>query len=120
MNSPRNGGLRKEYGEHRYSNRNRPDAHTLKAAIVPAEFYQYELPNMPVPKGGGWRDGGLCPFHADTRKGNFRVNVDSGAFRCFACNAKGGDAIAFTMQRYGLEFRSALRKLTEVWGVSYG
>jgi len=53
----------------------------VKAYIPPAELYRAELPTMPPPRGGGWRDGGLCPFHADNHAGSFRVNLDSGGFQ---------------------------------------
>ena len=89
----------------------------VKGYIPPAEFYRTELPTMPPPRGGGWRDGGLCPFHADNRAGSFRVNLETGAFICFSCGAKGADIIAFTQLRDGLSFPEALRKLSEDWGV---
>jgi DNA primase len=91
--------------------------HDLKAAIPPAEFFAAELPDMPPPRGAGWRDGGLCPFHEDHHRGSFRVNVDSGAFRCFACGARGGDVLAFLMMRDGLTFPEALRELADQWGL---
>ncbi|MBN2309197.1 MAG: hypothetical protein JXR94_09520 [Candidatus Hydrogenedentes bacterium] len=87
-------------------------ASRLKAAIPPAEFYSMELPTMPAPRPGqGWVNGGLCPFHPDRHVGNFRVNLESGAFTCFACGAKGGDIIAFVELRYGLDFADALELL---------
>jgi DNA primase len=113
---PRYGGPGKREGQSHFT-RSRLDSHAVKGAIPPSDFYQYELPDMPPTRKGGWVDGGLCPFHSDTHKGSFRLNVDTGAFRCFACDAKGGDVIAFTMQREGLEFRDALAKLAEAWGV---
>jgi DNA primase len=94
-----------------------PDIRTIKTAISPADFYQYELPDMPSKNKGGWRDGGLCPFHADNHAGSFRVNMDTGGYCCFSCNAKGGDVVAFTMQREGLTFPNALKQLAEDWGV---
>ncbi|WP_082054117.1 CHC2 zinc finger domain-containing protein [Methyloterricola oryzae] len=62
-------------------------------------------------------DGGLCPFHADGRAGSFRVHLETGAFCCFACGAKGGDIVAFVQQREGLSFQDALTKLADEWGV---
>ena len=88
----------------------------VKAYIPPAEFYRAELPSMPPPRGGGWRDGGLCAFHADNHAGSFRVNLDSGGFCCFSCGAKGADIIAFIQLRDGLSFTEALRKLADEWG----
>lgn len=89
----------------------------VKAYIPPTEFYRAELPAMPPPRGGGWRDGGLCPFHADNHAGSFRVNLDSGGFCCFSCGAKGADIIAFIQLRDGLSFPEALNKLSNEWGV---
>jgi putative DNA primase/helicase len=94
------------------------DAGTVKAAILPANFYRAELPTAPTWKrAGGWVDGGLCPFHADHHAGSFRVHLDSGAFRCFACGAHGADILAFTMHRHGLAFRDALNRLSREWGL---
>lgn len=90
-----------------------PDVRDVKAAVSPGEFYNRELSDMPAPKRAGWVDGGLCPFHADKRPGSFFVNTETGAFRCFSCDAKGGDVVAFLMLRDGLEFREALEQLGE-------
>lgn len=97
----------------------RPDAQTIKAGVSPRLFYQHELPGMPTPrKYGAWVDGGLCPFHDDTKPGSFRVNLTSGAFICFSCGTKGSDVISFVQQRYGLSFPDAVRKLAQEWGTS--
>ena len=121
MRTPRyKGGAGSEYMyalKKQYSNRSRPDIHSVKAAISPADFYQYELPDMPHTNKGGWQDGGLCVFHNDQHTGSFRVNLDTGAFCCFSCGAKGGDIVAFTMQRDGLTFPDALKRLAEDWRV---
>lgn len=89
----------------------------VKANIPPAEFYRAELSTMTPPRGGGWRDGGLCPFHADNHAGSFRVNLETGAFTCFSCGSKGADIITFIQLRDGLSFTEALRKLAEDWGI---
>jgi DNA primase len=89
----------------------------IKTYIPPAEFYRAELPAMPPPRGSGWRDGGLCPFHDDKHTGSFRVNLETGAFVCFSCGSKGGDIIAFIQQRDGLSFPEALNKLSNEWGL---
>ena len=90
----------------------------VKSYIPPADFYRSELATMPAPRGGGWREGGLCPFHADKHAGSFRVNLETGAFVCFACGTKGGDIIAFIQQRDGLSFPDATRRLADDWGVA--
>jgi len=91
-------------------------ADDIRHAINPIDFYRHELPNAPL-KRHGWNDGGLCPFHADNRPGSFRVNTDKGAFICFACGAKGGDIISFTMLQYELSFNDALHQLADAWGI---
>ena len=61
---------------------------------------------------GHWRTA-PCPFHDDTRP-SLRVNLESGAFRCMACGAKGGDVLEFHRQRHGLSFLQAARDL-DAW-----
>ena len=90
----------------------------LKSSIPPVVFYAAELRQFHPSRQTGWVDGGLCPFHDDRRPGSFYVNLDSGAFTCFSCGAKGGDTIAFVMQRYELTFPEAVEYLSQRWGVS--
>lgn len=86
----------------------------IKQEINPLDFLQHELSNVTLNK-QGWNEGGLCPFHADTKPGSFHVNSESGAFKCFSCGTKGGDIIDFTMVLYDLTFPEALVKLAEDW-----
>ncbi len=58
---------------------------------------------------GAWRDA-LCPFHKDS-KPSMRVFFETGAFRCMACGARGGDVLAFHMLRHGLRFIDAAKAL---------
>jgi DNA primase len=88
----------------------------IKNSLSPLEFYQHELQNVPLTQ-HGWIDGGLCPFHHDTKAGSFKVNLVTGGFNCFACGVKGGDIIAFTMKLYGLDFVEALGKIADDWGL---
>lgn len=60
---------------------------------------------------GTWRSA-LCPFHGDTRP-SLRVNIESGAFWCPACGAK-GDLLRFHMAMLGLDFRAAIEDLGAV------
>ena len=92
------------------------DVRVLKAAIRPRDFYTSELSLAP-PRGGVWHDGGLCPFHNDKTSGSFRIHLETGQYRCFACGAKGGDIVAFVQARYGLSFGDAAKKLSHDWGV---
>lgn len=89
----------------------------IKATITPRLFYPAQLPTMITPKGRGWGNGGLCLFHPDRSAGSFYVNLETGAFHCFSCGAKGGDIIAFTQLRDGLSFTEALKQLADEWGV---
>lgn len=100
----------------------RLSAATVKVAVPPSAYYPAELPSMPAPQRAGWTDAGLCPFHADKHAGNFRVNLATGAYRCFACGAKGGDVLAFHQQRHGLNFPDALQDLVRryLMGVADG
>jgi len=49
-----------------------------------------------------------CVFHED---GHASLHRERGAFRCFACDARGGDMLAFEMLRSGADFKSAARAL---------
>lgn len=88
-------------------------ATVLKAALPASLYYARMLRTMPESKRTGWIDGGLCPFHADRHRGNFRVHLPSGAYCCFACGAKGGDMLAFHQAHTGLSFQDSLRDLAE-------
>ena len=88
----------------------------IKINIIPHDFYNHELPNV-IFKKNCWNDGGLCPFHSDTKAGSFRVNLATGGFKCFACGIAGSDVIAFVMGLYVLQFAEALAKLADDWGV---
>ncbi len=97
----------------------RLDSSEVKEAVPPNRFYRAELPGMPQPRREtGWAIGGLCPFHRDHCAGSFRVNLDTGAFKCFACGANGQDVIAFLRLRDGLTFPEALNVLAEEWGAA--
>jgi hypothetical protein len=51
-----------------------------------------------------------CVFHEDGHA-SLSIHRERGAFRCFACNARGGDMLAFEMLRSGADFTSAARTL---------
>ncbi len=58
---------------------------------------------------GAWRSA-LCPFH-DDHAPSLRVNAESGAYRCMACGAKGGDVLDFHRARHSRSFVQAARDL---------
>jgi DNA primase len=83
----------------------RTRASEVKLAVSPSLFYARELEM--VSGRGLWRQA-RCPFHAPDRHPSFAFNVETGAYRCFACGAHGGDAIDFVKQRYSLSFRDSM------------
>jgi DNA primase len=90
----------------------------IKDSISPVDFYRHELYRAKLNR-QDWNDGGICPFHSDNQPGSFRVNLTTGAYKCFACGAAGADVIAFAMALYGLQFIEALAKLAEDWGLAW-
>ena len=96
----------------------RPIVAELKRSITPSMFYGRMIKDLAQKKNSdGWVCGGLCPFHPDKRAGNFRVNLDTGGFICFSCDASGGDIIDFVRRRQGSSFRGALEHLMREFGV---
>lgn len=73
----------------------------------PGDYYAAE--GVKLLGRGAWRDA-LCPFHPDTSP-SLRVRIETGAFRCMACGARGGDVLAFHMQRHELRFVDAAKAL---------
>lgn len=57
----------------------------------------------------------LCPFHNDTHP-SLIVSPDKGIAYCFACQ-KGGDIFSFYQQIEGVDFREALKELSDRTGV---
>jgi len=76
---------------------------------LPSPINYFESQGLRLTGGGDWRSA-PCPFHED-RHPSLRVRLDSGAFRCMACGATGGDVLAFHMRRYSLGFIDAARAL---------
>lgn len=72
----------------------------------PAAFFDAE--GLTFQGRGKWRTTG-CEFHGGSD--SMRVNMESGAWRCMACGTKGGDVLAYAMQRRGLDFVDAARAL---------
>lgn len=75
----------------------------------PLSYYTERAGLRLRPNHGVWRSA-VCPFHEDTRP-SLRVNVQVGAYKCHACNAHGGDVLAFHRTRHGLSFVAAARDL---------
>ncbi len=58
---------------------------------------------------------GLCPFHSE-KTASFMVSGDKQIFTCFGCGAS-GDVIEFTQRYHNLDFREAIEKLAEEYGI---
>lgn len=94
------------------------DASQIKERINPADFYSHEGQEVATRGKDSWKLAGLCPFHADRHVGSFYIRSDNGAFRCFSCDAKGGDIITFTQKKYEMSFKEAIKKLQSEWRLS--
>jgi hypothetical protein len=82
-----------------------------RSLIPPAKtFYERELGQLGRPDRKGWAAAN-CPFHRSKTGRSFSINLDSGGFHCFGCDAKGGDVISFAEKRYGLSFKDACIQL---------
>ena len=73
-----------------------------------ADYYQPILGD-PRFNASGWAQV-RCVFHEDGHA-SLSIHRERGAFRCFGCDARGGDVLAFEMLRSGADFKSAARAL---------
>jgi DNA primase len=80
-----------------------------RSCLPAATTYFTEREQLRLFGHGIWRSA-RCPFRDDLQP-SLRVNVEVGAFRCMACGAKGGDVMAFHMQRHGVRFVAAAKGL---------
>ena len=78
----------------------------------PRSYFEGE--GLKLGKGRKWVTT-VCNFHQGSD--SMRINLQSGAWVCMACNAKGGDVLAYHMAAYGLEFVEAAKALG-CWGDS--
>ena len=77
--------------------------------LLPEPCGYFEREGVRLIGRGHWRSA-LCPFHNDSRP-SLRVNVETGAYRCMACGAKGGDVLDYHRARHGLSFVQAAHDL---------
>lgn len=87
--------------------------HTFRRDLLPGPLDYFRGEEIQLSGRGLWRDA-LCPFHTDTRP-SLRINAETGAFRCMACGASGGDVLDFHQRRHALGFIEAARSLG-AWG----
>ncbi|MCH4248862.1 CHC2 zinc finger domain-containing protein [Acinetobacter populi] len=81
----------------------------LNKALLP-DVREYLIAQGIEPKGRTLWIKVVCPFH-DDKAPSLSINTQKGCFKCFACEAKGGDIIAFHMQLKGIGFVEACKQL---------
>ncbi len=59
------------------------------------------------------------PTRADRRPGSFRINVNSGRWADFACDARGGDVVSLAAYLSGTGQAEAARALADMLGVRH-
>lgn len=57
----------------------------------------------------------LCPFHKDSNP-SLHINLHKGTYNCYACD-KHGDGIQYVIERYGVDFISALKIISNDFGL---
>jgi hypothetical protein len=77
---------------------------------VPRIFYERQFgPFRHRKTRRGWVEV-LCLFHPDHNP-SLSINVESGAFKCWSCDAHGGDVIDFVRLRDNVDFKTAAKTL---------
>jgi hypothetical protein len=74
----------------------------------PIQYYSKELSDFKVNSRSEWILSGVCPFHPDTKSGNFCINRVNGAYKCHRCNAHGGSVVKFHAEKYDISYREAI------------
>jgi len=75
----------------------------------PIHYYATQFSKFPTKVQSKWIQVNCC-FHED-RNPSLSINIESGHFKCFSCDAKGCDILAFHQLRYGLDFITAAKDL---------
>lgn len=75
---------------------------------LPDALSYFETQGLKLSSRGKWRTT-ACVFHGGSD--SMRVNLQSGGWCCMACDAKGGDILAYHMATTGLEFVDAAKAL---------
>ncbi len=74
----------------------------------PASYYEAQGLHLKGPARAKWKTT-ACQFHGGSD--SMRINTETGGFCCMACDAKGGDVLAYHIQATGKDFASAAREL---------
>ena len=80
---------------------------------APRAFYETEVGKLSRPNRKGWCLAN-CPSHNSKSLRSFAINIETGAFRCWGCDSRGGDIVDFLQYRYNLSFKQACQQLG-VW-----
>ena len=80
----------------------------FKKDQLPEPVGYFESQGLTLSKHGKWRTT-ECRFHEGSD--SMRINTTSGAWVCMACNAKGGDVLAYHMAANCLDFVRAAKDL---------
>ena len=80
----------------------------FKKEQLPDALGYFESQGLALTGRGNWRTT-ECRFHEGSD--SMRINTTSGAWVCMACNAKGGDVLAYHMAANCLDFVSAAKDL---------
>ena len=86
----------------------------FKARVSVIEWIQRHEPLTSI--GGGEWQGSHAPKHSSENGTCLNVNED-GQWHCYSCDAKGGDAIAYEMDRQGCGFVTAVTHIAETLGL---
>jgi len=77
-----------------------------------SKFYQEHLEKFHA--NGNGQGKGYCPFHKDENP-SLSINFKTGQYFCHVCN-DGGDLFKFYMRHKQVDFKEALRQLSEYSG----
>jgi CHC2 zinc finger len=82
---------------------------------APRSFYSREFGGLPRENSQGWVSVPCCFHSSGEKRGrpskSLRVNTREGNFICMNCGVKGGDPVAFIMQRDRVDFKRAAQSL---------
>ena len=75
---------------------------------LPETVGYFEAEDLKLTGRGKWRTTS-CIFHGGSD--SMRINIASGGWCCMACDAKGGDVLAYHMAAHGQDFVTAAKAL---------
>jgi hypothetical protein len=81
----------------------------FKRGLLPRPARYFREQGVQFTGGLEWKTA-RCPFHPDDRK-SLLLCLDSGAFKCERCAAKGRDVLSFHQLLHGLTFKQAAQDL---------